>query len=567
MNIRISVFKTWKYSFAAILSTFLVIGSYLPAQGLKEVDTSVPDRVMNRVKTNNKYLVWQVAQGNYDKAIQLSKDAVQEEDDRPEGYYGLSMVYAQKGVLDSAVYYIEKALGEGLPFARFVAGPRDLFQPLYDTDAFRELAREENVRLVHGPMIGSVTPTSAQIWVRTAEESQVEIQAAPSPDLERIAATGRAKTSARDDYTCKVGMKDLQPDTKYFYQVMIDGEAISVTPAPSFRTAMESETSSRYSFSVGFGGGANNRPRNEHIWDTIRQWNPHSFLFLGDNTYFNIPDDPAHQKYFFYRRQSRPEFQRLTASTAMYFIWDDHDFAGNDSHGGPCVNTPAWKKDVVLPIFKQNSVNPSYGQSGNPGCYFSFSIGDVDFFMLDTRYYREDPMHAHASMLGPVQREWLLNELESSDATFKILASSIPWKYGVKGGNQISDTFDRRQPGTWDVWEGFPFERTAIFNFIEEEEIEGVFLMSADRHRSDAYVINRPRGYDFYEAMTSHLTKSGGHSLMKNAIFSHEGKPMFGLLTFTMGIEDPVLKYRVIDIDNNPVDSLVVRRSQLEFPK
>ena len=317
-------------------------------------------------------------------------------------------------------------------------------------------------------------------------------------------------------------------------------------------------------FHVGFGGGANYRPENERMWDTVRSRNPRAFLFLGDNTYFNIPDVPAHQHYFFYRRHSRPEYRRMIASTAMYAIYDDHDFGGNDSIGGPEIETPAWKRNVTLKIFSENFPNPYYGGGQkNPGCWTDFSIGDVDFFLLDGRYYRTDPRIEHPSMLGPVQKQWLLDKLKASTATFKILASPVPWAFGTKPGSQNSATLGRGVPGYQDTWEGFPEEREEIFRCIEQNRIEGVYLISADRHRSDAWKIERENGYDLYEANTSHLTKNGSHPLMPKAIFSHRGKPMFGLLTFDLTKPDPEIIYTVVDIDNNPVDSLIVQRSQL----
>ena len=90
-------------------------------------------------------------------------------------------------------------------------------------------------------------------------------------------------------------------------------------------------------------------------------------------------------------------------------------------------------------------------------------------------------------------------------------------------------------------------------------------MISADRHRSDAWKIERKNGYDFYEASTSHLTKDGSHPLMPKAIFSHRGRPMFGLLTFDTTKADPEIIYQVVDIDNKVVDTLVVKKSQLSF--
>ncbi|MBT5829578.1 MAG: alkaline phosphatase, partial [Candidatus Latescibacteria bacterium] len=312
---------------------------------------------------------------------------------------------------------------------------------------------------------------------------------------------------------------------------------------------------------VAFGGGARYVPEKERIWDTIAKARPHAFLFLGDNIYIDEPLWRGKQRVMYYRRQLRPEFRRLTSQAASYSIWDDHDFGKNDTAGGPAKFRPKWKLPVWK-VFKENWVNPAYGGGEKqPGCWYDFSIGDVDFFMTDGRYYRS---FKNGTMLGPVQKKWLLDKLKRSTATFKIIASPVPWAYGAKPGNQNSATLGS-VPGFQDTWQGFKDEREDIFSFIEQNRIEGVYLISADRHRSDAWKIERENGYDLYEANTSHLTKNGSHRLMPKAIFSHKGKPMFGLLTFDMIKSDPEIIYTVIDINNNPVDSLIVKRSQLDF--
>ncbi len=106
-----------------------------------------------------------------------------------------------------------------------------------------------------------------------------------------------------------------------------------------------------------------------------------------------------------------------------------------------------------------------------------------------------------------------------------------------------------------------------IFSHIDKNKIEGVFLISADRHRSDAWKIERENGYTLYEANTSHLTKNSTHPQMPKAIFSILGKPAFGLLTFDLTKEDPEIIYQVVKNDNKIVAELVVKRSQLSFDK
>ena len=92
--------------------------------------------------------------------------------------------------------------------------------------------------------------------------------------------------------------------------------------------------------------------------------------------------------------------------------------------------------------------------------------------MLDDRYYRdnhkEPPTDRSATMLGPAQKAWLFDAIKQSDATFKILVTSVPWAYGVK-------------PGSQDPWQGFKEEREEIFSFLAKNSINGVFLLSGDR--------------------------------------------------------------------------------------
>ncbi|MBW2314991.1 MAG: alkaline phosphatase D family protein [Deltaproteobacteria bacterium] len=200
-------------------------------------------------------------------------------------------------------------------------------------------------------------------------------------------------------------------------------------------------------------------------------------------------------------------------------------------------------------------MNPYYGGGeAVPGVWTDFEVGDVHFILLDGRYYRTDPTGEHPTMLGPVQKQWLFETLAASTASFKILASPVPFAPGRK-----------RIDGGRDTWDGYPDEREEIFSFIERNRIEGVFLISGDRHRSDAWKIERTEGYDLYEASTAHLTKPGTHPLKPEALFSHRGRPMYGVLGFDFTTADPELRYTVIDIDSERVDSLALRRSQLSF--
>jgi alkaline phosphatase D len=161
-------------------------------------------------------------------------------------------------------------------------------------------------------------------------------------------------------------------------------------------------------------------------------------------------------------------WRELAPRVPIYAIWDDHDFGPNNSDG-----TEANKADSLV-AFKEFWANPGFGEADNPGCYFTFTRGDVQFFMLDCRYYRSPnkaPVGPEKTMLGARQLEWLKRELLASKARIKILATGSEWQ------THSSD----------DSWKMFLDERNALFDWIEEQRIEGVILLSGDRHFSAAY--------------------------------------------------------------------------------
>lgn len=476
-----------------------------------------------------------------------------------ETQYMLGVLHARNNEGDKAAGFMKKAVALGLPEERIVAGPRGLFRGVARHGYFKGLIEKYKHQPIHGPLVGAVTQGSASIWIRTAREIELAISYYAVPDDgsagQPIERTHFQKVSKRDDYTTVIKIGGLFPSTTYHYTVVgqkTDGSSREMGSA-RFRTFPFKGSPSK--FNIAFGGGAGFVPENERMWDTIGSFNPDALLLLGDNVYIDDPESVIMQQYTYQRRQSRPEWRKLTARTPTFTIWDDHDFSTNDSWGGSEIETPFWKKNYAWKIFQQNWANPGYGGGPEqPGCWYTFSIGDVDFIMLDCRYYRTSPRVKNPSMLGPVQMEWLKAEIKKSKGTFKVLCSSVPWVFEAKGNSK-------------DTWNGYREEREVIFSFLEQNKVEGVVLMSADRHRSDAWKIERPAGYDFYEFNSSRLTNQHVHPEMdkKGAIFSYNKKQSFGLVEFDTTAADPSVKYTIVNIDGEKVHEISTLKSQLKF--
>jgi alkaline phosphatase D len=128
------------------------------------------------------------------------------------------------------------------------------------------------------------------------------------------------------------------------------------------------------------------------------------------------------------------------------------------------------------------------------------------------------------------------------------------------------------KPGSKDTWDGFNDEREEIFGFIQDNKIEGVVLMAADRHRVDYRKTPRPKGYDLYEMMSARLTNMHTHGLVENAegsefIMGHNKTPAFAKVEIDTTLDDPTLTYRIITIENEEVGKAELKLSELKFEK
>ncbi len=490
----------------------------------------------------------EILDGNPARAIELADDRLAEEAADAESHFIRAVAFTQLDRIDEAEAAMQAALDTGMPFGRFRAGPRDLLAPLAATATYALHAASPQNAIVHGPMLGAVTDTSARVWIRTAEAIPFEVIATAAG--ERHSASG--VTTADRDFTGTATLEDLSPETTYSYQVLVEENTPPATPSHTLRTAPTPGTPG--TFTIAFGGCAGYTPANERMWDTIAGHAPHAFLILGDNVYIDLPEHPGpFHDYTYYQRQSRPEFRRLVSGTPVYAVWDDHDAAVDDIWLGPYVGRPAWKQPMV-DLFRRNWNNPGHGSDSHPGVWFGFSLGDVDVLMLDGRTYRTNPFDDDPTMLGPEQKAWLLESLGASKATFKVIASPVAWADGAK-------------PGSRDTWSGYPQEREEIFRFIEENDVSGVVLLSSDRHRSEAWVIERDSGYAFHDLLSGQLTNIHTHPVEPGALFSYNLKDSFGLLTFETAREDPRVTYEIYSIDDESVETLVLSHADLAVKK
>jgi len=290
-----------------------------------------------------------------------------------------------------------------------------------------------------------------------------------------------------------VTLTGLAPSTEYFYRVLVNGKPdryIKRFAPLRFRTAPSAGEAA--SFRVAFGSCPKFQDdRFQPIWPVIVELEPDLFFWIGDNVYADTLDpDILREEYR--RQRDVPGLQPLLHNVPNLAVWDDHDF-GLNNHD----RTNPIKQDA-LAIFEQYWANTGYGLPDTPGVFFRYSYGAVDFIFLDDRYYRDpdaDPDTPDKTMLGRAQLDWLKSELDGSKAVFKVLIAGGGWTVAKGEGG--------------DSWAGYLHERDRLFDFIRDEEIAGVILVSGDSHIGELNAIpwSEHGGYDYYDLVSSPLAQ------------------------------------------------------------
>ena len=503
----------------------------------------------------------QIVDNNAQGSVEALLKYLKKHPDDFETHYCLAAGYGALGESQKALEYLAPFWVEESDYRdRILIGLNAVLAPV--KTAFLEKYPEAESGLagvLSGPMLGDIQATGIRVWVRSGAEVPMTVCVRPVPDGDVTAITIQPRSTL--DYTAEATITGLTPETDYEYWV-VAGDRVSGEPLTdhfNFSTPVMSGTPTR--FRAVFGGGAGYVPQHEYAWNTVRAVNPDMLLLLGDNIYSDDPTRLPVVNYSYYRRQSRPEFRQVIANTPVYAVWDDHDFGTNDCLGGAELDVPAWK-GPVWNTFKNNWVNPYYGGGEESrACYFNFTYGDVEFFMLDSRYYRTAPFKEDSTMLGPIQKAWLKDKIAASRATFKVICTPVPWSMGVKPTN------DPIQPYSGDTWDGFANEREELNQFIDQHNIEGIVILAADRHRSDLWRTDRPDAYPHYELMSSRFTNQHVHKEMEKALFSYNKKQSFGVLDIDTTLDDPTFSYSIMSIDGEGIFRHIIRRSELNYPR
>jgi len=390
---------------------------------------------------------------------------------------------------------------------------------------------DELLALPHGVAVGDVTADTAVFWSRLDEVGVVHVEY--SSDEFSGSVTHRETVIDRDaDNTARIRLEGLESGTEYRYRAWGtpgSGGAARNAPVESdalqegeFTTAPAPDEGD--SVTVAWGGdtyGYGRKPVEPPFGclQSIGELEPDAFVYLGDTIYADAKtpageltgEESAEQAREIYQSKYKEmrdpddsvaettHLQSILTSTSVYATWDDHEVDNDFDRTHDLLFTG---RDAFLdywPVDRDESVTGS--ASGR--MFRKFRWGKhLELFVLDTRQYKspKDESRDERTMLGRPQVEWLTQSLEESDATIKVVASSVT--FGIRSGDGWTVGGDP----------GYRQERDEIIESIQSASIENVVVLSADIHKAQVatYELDADSDVKLVESSAGAMGAPGG---------------------------------------------------------
>ncbi len=240
------------------------------------------------------------------------------------------------------------------------------------------------------PYLQMATPDSVTVVWTTLASSTGAVHYGPAPDqLDDIVASAGSGTQH------EVRLDGLSPNTRYYYRVMGDGEALAGgDEVHTFLTAPAVGTDRKFRAWIvgdsGTGGSMQGMVRDAMV-QYAGLYPPQIYLHLGDMAYTDGTYDEFTENFY-------APYADILRNTPVWPTMGNHEGSSSDSgtQSGPYYG------GYVLPTAAQAG-----GLASGTEAYYSFDYANVHFVVLDSHDSNRDP--------GGAMLTWLTSDLMSTD--------------------------------------------------------------------------------------------------------------------------------------------------------
>ena len=377
--------------------------------------------------------------------------------------------------------------------------------------------------LTHGVQSGDASAESAVVWTRADRPGRMWVEVARRPDFRGARLVRGPVLTPDTDHTGKVRLRGLPPGQDLHYRVRVESldrpGRFSAAERGRLTTAPAGRRDVRFVWTgdvVGQGWGIDPAYGGLKIFESMRQRRPDFLLHSGDTVYADgpltasvtLPDGRVWNNLVTEEKSKVAEtlkeyrgqyaynlldehYRRFAAQVPQLNQWDDHEVT-NNWYPGEILDDPRYteKRVDVLAARAMRAYHEWVPTPESAGTvYRKLSYGPLlDIFVLDMRTFKDvndgntyaDP---DRGLLGAEQREWLINGLRRSRATWKIIANDLPLGIVVPDGATAQEGVAQGDPGRP---LGRELEFARVLQSAHRAGVTGIVLLTADVHYTAA---------------------------------------------------------------------------------
>ncbi|GEM_PF-1226886 len=319
-----------------------------------------------------------------------------------------------------------------------------------------------------GPWSGNVTPTSASVSAALSGSGiSARVAASLNADLSNPIYSPSVTSSSTQGNAVRLELANLAANTTYHYAVELNG--VLQTSGDLKGTLKTHPTAGARSFKVSFSACGDYNNTSQFVYQAIRQEAPLFFIHMGDMNYQDVNStNPDNYRAAYTNQLTTGGLRNLVRHVPLAYVWDDHDFSGNDSNKNSTGRTASRQ------VYRERV--PHYPlPAGGPDAaiYQSFTVGRVKFILTDLRSERDSNSltdNSSKSMMGASQKQWFKNQLlaaRDANAPLIVWVSSVPF---------VSSSASQ------DNWGSYQTERTELLTFIRDNNVQNLVILSGDMH-------------------------------------------------------------------------------------
>lgn len=386
-------------------------------------------------------------------------------------------------------------------------------------------------RLTHGVASGDPRTDGALIWARSDAPARMIVETSATESFSNAARIDGPRVTPASDGTGRVRVTGHEPGQTVHYRVTLqDDRGTKSEPAVGvFTTVATQPKDVRFVWSgdvVGQGWGIN-RQGGMAIFGAMADRQPDFFLHSGDAIYADgpVPETQGQNDGGTYRSVTAPakdhvaqtlddfrgnyaynltdeHYLRFNASVPQLIQWDDHEvlnnwfpgesLAGQNRTGYTDSNVDELAGYAYQAWREWQPVEPSEATDGR--LHRKISYGPLlDVFVLDMRSYKDPNPQAWAptddgGILGRQQTQWLIDGLNASTATWKVVANDLPISIVVPDAASSPAGGAPSMEAVAQGENGRPLGREIAFSRIltETKDVRNVVFLTADVHYTAA---------------------------------------------------------------------------------